>query len=349
MLRELESQLPVPLPAIPGIHNDFSQRTDIHVLRRGIWGNEGPLVGPRPLSVLIDASEPELSADCRRPRTELARWLTDPQNPLPARVLVNRLWHYHLGSGIVESTNDLGTHGSAPSHRELLDWLAAELVACRWQWKPLHRKIVLSSVYRQSAYSPHADLYSRDDPRNRWLWKFNRRRLSAEELRDAMLAVSGVLNRQAGGPSVMTPVAPELTSLLYKPTQWAVTPAVSQHVRRSIYLIAKRNLRLPFMEVFDSPALQTSCPRRQSSIHAPQALELLNGDLTNGLARDFAARWEQEAGGDDVRRVERAFRLALGRRPTDEERALSLAFVREQPWTEFAVAIFNLNGFLYVQ
>ena len=163
-----------------------------------------------------------------------------------------------------------------------------------------------------------------------------------------MLAVSGRLNLKAGGPSVMVPVDPELVKSLYKPAQWQATRDAAEHDRRSIYLIAKRNLRLPFMETFDAPALQTSCPRRESSTHAPQALELLNGDLSNDLARSFARRLEQEFGNDQERVVERAFTLALGRPPTPNEYQLSLEFLRELPLNEFALAMFNLNEFLYV-
>ena len=164
-----------------------------------------------------------------------------------------------------------------------------------------------------------------------------------------MLAVSGRLNLKAGGPSVIVPVDSELVGLLYKPSQWAVTADVSEHDRRSIYLIAKRNLRLPFFENLDAPALQTSCARRESSTHPPQALELLNGTLANDLAQAFASRLKQECGSDHDRTIDRAFRLALGRPPTAKERESSLAFLREQPLSEFALAMFNLNEFVYVR
>ncbi len=207
---------------------------------------------------------------------------------------------------------------------------------------------MLSSTYRQSSQTPAAIEARRADPENRLLWRFNRRRLSAEEMRDAMLAVSGRLNVAVGGASVMIPVDPELVELLYKPSQWKVTANAAEHDRRSIYLIAKRNLRLPFLEAFDAPALMTSCARREASTHAPQALELLNGRTSNDLASALARRLEQETGGDQAQFIERAYRLTLGRAPTDDERNLSAAFLREQPLAEFALALFNLNGFLYV-
>jgi hypothetical protein len=230
----------------------------------------------------------------------------------------------------------------------LLDWLAATLVEGGWRLKPMHRLIVLSNTYRQSGLSESSSETMRDDPEVRLLWRFPRRRLGAEEVRDAMLSVSGRLNPRAGGPSVMVPVDPDLVKLLYKPSQWKVAADPSRHDLRSVYLIAKRNLRLPFFEAFDAPALQSSCARRESSTHAPQALELLNGPLSNDLAGAFAARLDAETGGSPDLMVERAFRLTLGRPPTPEERDLSLAFLREQPVEEFALAMFNLNGFLYV-
>jgi hypothetical protein len=291
---------------------------------------------------------PALSPDVDRPRTHLARWLASPDHPLTARVIVNRLWQYHFGTGLVKSSNDFGTHGDPPSHPELLDWLALTLIEQGWQLKPLHRLIVLSSTYAQASQSAQAREYTQEDPECRSLWRFSRRRLSAEELRDAMLSVSGRLNDKAGGPSVMVPVDPELVDLLYKPSQWQVAADAAEHDRRSVYLIAKRNLRLPFVEAFDAPALLTSCGRRESSTHAPQALELLNGQLSNDLARAFARRVSAEAEGDPRQIVERAYWLAVGRDPTPRESELSLAFLREQPLEEFALALFNLNEFLYV-
>src|SRR5205814_2300617 len=147
---------------------------------------------------------------------------------------------------------------------------------------------------------------------------------------------------------VMIPVDPQLVQLLYKPAQWKVTENVAEHDRRSIYLIDKRNLRLPFLEAFDAPALMASCARRESSTHAPQALELLNGRTSNELAEAFARRLDRETAGDREHCVERAFRLALGRAPTGHERKLSAAFLHEQSLSEFALALFNLNEFLYV-
>ena len=348
-LFEVAYTLPTHPATIPSIRNDHENRTAMHVLRRGVWEHKGVAVGPRPLSILVPASEPELDADIQRPRTQLARWITDKRHPLTARVIANRLWQHHFGTGLVRTANDFGTHGEPPSHPELLDWLAQTLIDNNWQWKSIHRRIVLSSTYRQSSLHPFAAELSKTDPENRFCWRVNRRRLSAEEIRDAMLTVSGKINPRLRGRSVMVPVDRELINLLYKPTQWVVAKDTSAHDRRSIYLIAKRNLRLPFMEAFDAPALQTSCSARESSTHAPQALELLNGSFSNEVAAAFAKRLMAECDGRPEQIVERAYRLAVGRPPTDKERRLSLEFLQDQPLTEFALAIFNLHGFAYVR
>jgi hypothetical protein len=283
-LKEVEARTPAPLPALYSVANDREKASPVHLLARGEYTHKGDKVGMRPLGILLPDEAPELAEETTAPRTALADWILAPEHPLTARVMANRVWHYHFGRGIVATPNDFGRMGTRPSHPELLDYLANRLIEEGWRLKPLHREILLSNTYQQASHSP-LEAEGRDkDPDNRWLWKFSRRRLSAEEMRDAALAVAGRLNLKVGGPSVIVPVEPELVSLLYKPSQWAVTPDAAEHERRSIYLLAKRNLRLPFMEVFDAPDLQISCARRESSTHAPQALELLNGELTNRVA-----------------------------------------------------------------
>jgi hypothetical protein len=212
----------------------------------------------------------------------------------------------------------------------------------------VHRLIVLSSAYRQASRHPDAKPGVLKDPGDRLLWRFPRRRLTAEEVRDSMLVVAGRLNPKSGGPSVVVPVDNDLVKLLYAPSQWAVTPDRAEHDRRSVYLLAKRNLRLPFLETFDQPDAATSCARRESSTHALQALELLNGALANDLAGSFADRLRREAGADPGAQVELAYRLAAGRPPTPREKELAVEFLKTQPLREFALAAFNLNAFLYV-
>ena len=267
---------------------------------------------------------------------------------MTARVIVNRIWQHHFGEGIVATANDFGLNGAAPSHPELLDWLANRFVAGGWRMKSLHRLIVTSSTYRQATRSPDEKAGLAQDAANRLLWRFPRRRLEAEEIRDAMLAASGRLNEKMGGPSVIVPVESDLVELLYKPSQWSVTADRGEHDRRSVYLLAKRNLRLPFMEVFDQPDLQTSCARRESSTHAPQALEMLNGRLSNEMAASLAERLAREAPNDAGLQVDLAYRLVAGRPPNEREAALAAEFLVRQSLGEFALAMFNLNAFLYV-
>jgi hypothetical protein len=358
-IAELRRTLPEPLPTISTVQN--RDRTPIHVLKRGDAEKKGTLVGPRPLSVLLPMDAPELPADVENPRTRLAKWLNGPDHPLVPRVLVNRLWQGHFGKGIVATPNDFGVNGSAPSHPELLDWLANEFIlpspsgrgaggegGPARTMKRIHRLIVLSSTYRQASIAADEPARKRLDPEDRLLSRFPRRRLSAEELRDAMLTVAGKLNLKAGGPSVMVPVEPDLVNLLYDPAQWVVTPDTQEHDRRSVYLAVKRNLQLPFAQVFDQPDAAISCPRRESSTHALQALELLNGTLSNKLAAAFAERLQRECGDDKAQLVERAFHLAAGRAPTMREREVALEFLRTQTLREFAVAMYNLNAFMYV-
>ena len=289
----LEAKLPPPLPAIATIKT-LDKPTPIHVLNRGNYDQKGDAVGMRPLGVLQPDGAEEFPLDAPNPKTRLAGWLTDPNHPLTARVMVNRIWTFRFGKGIVNTPNDFGMNGERPSHPELLDYLANEFVANGWKMKPIHRLMLLSSTYRQASSTAMSETAAAKDPENRLLWKFSRRRLASEEIRDAMLAVSGKLNPEMHGPSVMVPVDEELVGLLYAPKQWQVAGDDEEHHRRSIYLIAKRNLRLPFMEAFDQPALLTSCARRETSTHAPQALELLNGTLANEMARALAARLDRE-------------------------------------------------------
>jgi hypothetical protein len=345
-IKDMEAKLPEPLPALFSVANDPAKASPIHVLARGDYQNKGEKVGMRPLGVLLPDNAEEWQPG-EKPRTQLANWIADPEHPLTARVVVNRIWQMHFGRGIVATPNDFGRMGARPSHPELLDYLANRFVEGGWRWRPVHREILLSSTYRQASRSPLEKVALEKDPDNKLLWRHSRRRLDAEQIRDAMLSIAGVLNPKTGGPSVIVPVEKGLVDLLYKPSQWTVTPDPNEHNRRSVYLIAKRNLRLPFMEVFDAPDLQISCARRESSTHAPQALELLNGDLSNRLAEALAKRLESEP--TAARRVDLAYRLATGKAPTPQERRIAMAFVAKQPLREFALAMFNLNKFLYVE
>jgi hypothetical protein len=323
----------------------------MHVLGRGEYTAPGDRVGMRPLGVLLPPGSPELPPSAS-PRTELAKWVADPDNPLTARVMVNRIWANHFGKGIVDTPNDFGRMGSRPSHPELLDYLANEFVGGGFSVKKMHRLILNSSAYRQSSANP-ADpalkaAVTEKDPTNKWLWRFNRRRLEAEELRDAILAVSGQLNLKAGGPSIMVPIDKGLVAQLYKPAQWAPAKDPAEHNRRSIYLLVKRNLALPFMQAFDAPDGSASCARRESSTHAPQALEMLNGDLINRSADALAKRLEAEGGADVRKQIDLGYQLATGRPAKPKEIELAVEFLKSEPKREFALMLLNLNSFVYV-
>ena len=345
----LESQLPEPPPTLATVRNGSEDRNQVRLLDRGDHTKPLQPVDPRPLGVLLPEDAPTLPPDAEDPRSRLAGWITSPEHPLTARVAVNRIWQGYFGRGIVDTPNDFGAMGGRPSHPALLDFLANELVESGWSTKHVHRLILTSSAYRQASHNPaQEDRGMQQDASNRLLWRGPRRRLGAEDVRDAMLAAAGELNLAYGGKSVMLPVEDALVDLLYDPTQWRVPADQAQHRRRSIYLIAKRNLRLPFMEVFDQPALLTSCARRESSTHAPQSLELLNGPISNELAARFAARLDREAGRDLDGIVSQAYLLAAGRPPTEDEALIARNFLADNSLREFALAMFNLNSFLYL-
>ena len=354
-LDEAMERLPAPLPALYSVKDDPATRATIHLLARGDYQNPGDLVHARPIGILVSPATPELPDDTPEPRAHLAQWMTDPGNPLTARVMVNRIWEYNFGRGIVGTPNDFGRMGERPVNPELLDYLANEFVESGWSVKHVQKLILLSNTYQQAS-QVHNALAREKDPDDRLLWRFNRRRLEAEEIRDAMLSVSGTLNQKAGGPSVIVPIDKELIGAMYKPEQWAVTKDASEHDRRSVYLIAKRNFHLPLMEVFDSPDLQVSCPRRESSTHAPQTLELLNGTFSNAKARALADRLQREAGGNLRKQVDLAYLLAAGRPAMPREMKLAVDYLAANSKTlgadearrQFALAILNLNAFLYV-
>jgi hypothetical protein len=348
----LDDRMPAPLESIYSVSDDPAKASPIKVLFHGDYLNPVATVGVRPLGILLPDGAPEAPIVEDKPRLKLAEWIADPANPLTARVMANRVWQYHFGRGIVATSNDFGVMGSRPSNRELLDWLASRFVEGGWKLKPLHRLILLSSAYRQASLSPIEKVAAQKDADDALVWKFSHRRLEAEELRDAMLAVSGRLNPKAGGPSYMTPIDPELVLLLKRPQYWTATRDKSEYDRRTLYMIYKRNLRLPFEEVFDAPDTLLSCARREQSTHAPQALELLNGDTSNSLAAAFAERLRRERS-SPADRVDYAWRLATGRAPSAAEKSLALQFLADAPddparLKEFALATFNLNAFLYV-
>jgi hypothetical protein len=349
---DLEDKLPAPLPSIYTVADDPKETTPIEVLFHGDYLQPTAKVGARPLGILLPEGAPEEPVSASTPRLKLAGWIAGDSNPLTSRVMVNRIWQYHFGRGIVATPNDFGRMGSRPANADLLDYLANQYIASGWHMKPLHRMILLSSAYQQASDSPIEKSAMEKDSENALLWKFSRRRLEAEEIRDSMLAISGRLNLKQGGPSVLAPIDPELVKMLKRPQYWVATRDKSEYDRRAIYMIYKRNLQLPFMGVFDAPDALLSCPRREQSTHAPQALEMLNGKLSNDLAAAFAERLMHEADTNSAR-IDRAWRLVVGRLPTPKEKTLALQYLAAGPndpttLKELALDVFNLNAFMYV-
>jgi len=294
-------------------------------------------------------------------RLTLADWIASTNHPLTARVFVNRAWQQHFGSGLVATANDFGLAGAKPTHPELLDWLAGEFVREGWNVKKLHRLMVTSATYRRGsvisksvkagdAAAPVTDSLMTDYSHQ------NIRRLSAEQLRDALLAVSGLLKLEhAGGPPIWPDLPPEILQANpaflddneTKTKGWYPSPKTNQNVR-SVFLIQKRTVRVPFMETFDLPENSVSCARRNESIVAPQALSLLNSSLTVETSRALASRVQREAGNDLAKQVNRAFALALQRAPDQEEQRACTELVRQRSLAELCRALLNLNEFIYV-
>jgi cytochrome c553 len=277
----------------------------------------------------------------RPSRTALADWLV--AHPLTARVFVNRVWQHHFGKGLVPNPSEFGPHGQPPSHPELLDWLASEFIARGWRVKELHRLLLTSETWRQSSGTAHG---ARTDPENRLYWRMNRLRLEGEAVRDALLSVSGRLNPAMGGPGVVPPVPAEAVRGIRG--GWTPSADPRDHVRRSVYIFARRNFRFPFLEVFDAPDSNLSCPERGRSTTAPQSLTLLNAPEVMEAARATAARLEREAA-TPGERIVLAYRLALGRKPSDRELSLGREFLERSPLTEYCRALFNLNSFIYLE
>ncbi len=319
----------------------FRQPDAIHLLNRGDPEQPKEAVAPAVPAALgglaLAADTPEQAR-----RRALADWIASPQNPLTARVMVNRLWQGHFGTGLVETASDFGRSGLAPSHPELLDWLAAEFIRSGWSVKHLHRLIVLSRTYRQS--SRHDDARARTlDADVRLLWRFPSRRLEAEAIRDAMLAVSGGLNLAMYGRGYdLFDKRGGLSG--FKPVEVS-TP---DNQRRLIYAHKVRREREAVFGAFDCPDAGQSTARRRESTTPLQALNLFNSRFTLDQSAAFAGRVAREAGADPAQQIRHAYRLALGREPSAAELADTLPVVREHGLAVLGRALFNSNEFLFV-
>ena len=335
------------------------------IFLRGDHTNLGDPTGPGDLTVLgttpIDFSEDDPSLPTTGRRLALARRLTDPRHPLVARVLVNRFWMHHFGRGIVATPEDFGTQGQRPTHPELLDWLASEFVAGQWSLKRLQRTMMTSTAYRQA--SAQRGEGQRVDAENRLYWRMPIRRLEAEAVRDAVLAVSGQMNSAVGGPPV-----PVVLDDAGQPV--VAGDAVSADaMRRSVYVQVKRSAPAYFLDVFDSPQMEPNCTAREASTVATQSLLLMNNRFIIDQAEQFAQRVRAEAGNEPESQVRRAWRLAFGAEPADADVADVLQYLEQQTdllqrrvpkaksntpdaqlqaLASFCHVLLKANGFLYI-
>ncbi|MCC6509760.1 MAG: DUF1553 domain-containing protein [Pirellulaceae bacterium] len=328
------------------------------ILHRGEYDNPGEVVEPGFLSAITGNQEPaaiRLDPFKRWPtrsrRMELAKWIASDQNPMTARVMVNRLWHWHFGQGIVRTPSDFGELSGGPSHRELLDWLALKFIENKWSIKAMHRLIVHSATYRQSVNHDHATA-RKIDPDNRLLWRFNRQRLDAEAIRDSVLMVSGRLNNEKYGLPIFPPLPGDVAEAVkFNDSKWN-TQLGSEGRRRSLYIYQQRTLTMPLMQSFDALVCDESRPQREASVTPLQALAMLNGDFVHEEAQHFASRVAKSSG-DPVKQVEFAFEIALGRPPSEPESSRMIALIQSSSSVEDGLVslcrvLFNANEFMYV-
>ena len=369
---ELDATKPLPV----SYAGTRVQPSPTRKLKRGDVKSPEEVVTPAGLEAVFDL-DPEfgLAADApeAQRRLKFAEWLADPRNPLPARVMANRVWHFHFGQGLVATPNDFGASGGRPTHPELLDWLAAKFVQSGWSVKALHRLIVNSATYRQAssggvnsesvisnesgsaarARSPKTDSLFADyfwraaalDADNTLLWRFPARRLEAEAVRDAMLAASGQLNAAMGGPSFRPFDALKFPANAYVPMD-KLGPEFN---RRTIYRMNVNSGKEPLLDAFDCPDPSVKTPRRGVTTTPLQALGLMNNSFVQRQAGHLAERALKESGNDLPRSIEQAYRLALGRAPDKAERKRALAAARERSLTNVCWALLNSTEFVYVR
>ncbi len=308
--------------------------TPLHLLKNGERDKPGVAVDAGALTVVpaLDTpfDAPPVNGKSTTRRLQLARWITNPENPLTPRVAVNRLWQHHFGKGLVRTPDNFGYKGDLPTHPELLDWLANELIQGGWQMKPLHRMILLSRTYRQATVHPQQEAYNLTDASNMHWWRAERRRLDAEALRDTVLVVSGDLDASRGGPSFKASIAVDaLEGLSTKDAAWKASPEGQQH-RRSLYMYSKRSLLLPIMTTFNFSDTTLPCAQRDSTIAPTQALALLNNAFSHERSAALAQRVMDSGDATAEGYVARAWQFALGRNPSADEARLSLEHLAEQ-------------------
>jgi hypothetical protein len=320
----------------------FRQPEVTHVLHRGDPLAKRDEVGPDGIGALGGALGLAPNAPEQQRRLKLAQWITTPDNPLTARVIVNRLWKHHFGTGLAATLNDLGVNGVLPTHPELLDWLAAELVSSGWSLKRIHRLILTSRAWRQSS-QPRKEALAVDGG-SRFLWRFPPRRLEAEVIRDNILLATGTLDSRMGGPG-FSGFRVEAENVRHYHPKESYGPA---DWRRMLYMTKVRQEREPTFGVFDCPDFNQTVPSRSRSTTPLQSLSLLNSPFVLQQADLLAKRLRHESGADSRAQVARACQLALGREPTREELADASGLVAEHTLEAFCRALFNANEFLFL-
>jgi len=321
------------------------------------------LVEPAFLEVL-DPPQPEIvppaDGESTGRRLALAKWITSPNNPLAARVIVNRLWQHHFGRGIVRSASNFGFAGDPPTHPELLDWLACELIDAGWHLKPIHKQILMSEAFRASSAAVPDALAA--DPLNDSLWRFDMRRLAAEEIRDSIHVASGAFNPAMYGPSMYPEIPPAVMATQSRPGSGWGDSTPEERARRSVYAHVKRSLLVPILADFDLADTDTTCPVRFVTTQPTQALGMMNGSFLQKQAKVFAERVRQEAGGPDAANeaamVRRAIEIALVRPATEEEVARGVELIDTLEATDgvhpsraleiYCLMVLNLNEFVYL-
>ena len=299
-------------------------------------------------------------------RLALAEWIASHNNPLTARVIVNRIWHHHFGRGIVRTLDNLGRMGDTPTHPELLDWLAAEFMDRGWSIKEMHRLLMTSEAYRMVSSFTH-EANADADPENNLLWRYRPQRIEAEILRDAIMTVSGGIDLTVGGPPVFPHIPADILFQSDGKGFWCGNPDPGRRItapatgiwceepdrpevwRRSVYVFRRRSLGFPFFDTFDLPDQNQTAAARNVSTVSTQALTLMNNPFVLNQAELFAARLEREAPGDLERQIDLAYRIALTRDPSEAERAIARALATEQSLVDFTHVMMNLNEFLYLR
>ena len=289
-------------------------------------------------------------------RTALAEWMTSRDNPLTARVWANRIWQYHFGRGLVSSPNNFGLKGNSPTHPALLDWLAVELMEGGWRLKDLHRRIMNSATYQTSSADNTQALAV--DPENHFLWRFNMRRLTAEEIRDSILFVNGTLNRKMGGPSIYPKIPAEVLAGQSRPGEGWGTSSPEEEARRSVYIFVKRSLVSPMMASFDGADTDFTCPVRFTTTQPTQALTMMNGTYAREQAENLKQLIEEQDTDSVAAQLAFGLRRVLQRDPTEQEIARGVRMIEnlqnqdgmspDAALHAFCVVALNLNEFMYL-